>query len=202
MEDPIPRGQNDSPRRAALEKKQLEYEKEMGRHRQRQQEIDQQVEDQKLTYANRERQIAETRSKITLKDKEIMVMREKIKIKRGMQTLKARYDPVPNDTVDVKVAEYCNQEGQTVPFKRIEQNHYMFGTLKIETIPDNRGRDFKVKVIKDGKTLSREAFFKKYEKNQLETLAKLNVDQELHVDEQSNQKVLGASPNRSTPARR
>ena len=51
MNDPIPRGKSDSPRRAALEKKQLEYEAEMERHRQRQVEIDQQVEELKATYA-------------------------------------------------------------------------------------------------------------------------------------------------------
>lgn len=134
---------------------------------------------------------------------QILMMWEKIKIKRGMQTLKDHYEPVRGDSVDVAIAEYCNQEGQTVPVKRIDTNQYMFGTLKIETIPDKRNtHEYKVKVLKDKKTLSWEQFFKKYEANELKKLEKIGIDQELHVDEESKTAVFNASPNKSTPNRR
>ena len=156
---------------------------------------DEEVENLIKLLQNKEEAIWKVKASIAKKEKEIAILKEKIKIKKEMQIHKETYVAEDNDPIDFLVATYCNQPGKTVPVKRISANNYMFGTIKITTaLSEQVPNDFTVTVVKDDQTLERQEFFDLYEFSELEKLEQLRTDQEMHVDEESKIQVMAASP--------
>ena len=177
-----------SPKRAALYKKQLEYDQAMEDYRVTQTEVDEEVERLKVVLSEKEEQIRTMQKSISVKKDEIFLIKEKIKIKqqiiRERQASQDEYVPQPGEDIDMRFAAYCNQSKPTVPVKRLKQNEYMFGSTRIST-RDHPKRDdlFKVKVHKEKKEYDSEAFFQKYEPIEMKVLERVRDDEELVVAE-------------------
>lgn len=131
--DPAPKNRS-APKWAAIDKKQNAYARGMEEYRTQQRAIDEEYRYLK------EVKLEELRKKIEEKESEILLLNEKIKIKlkivRERQAKIERYEPEPGDWVDQKFAEYFNVPGKRVPIQRMEQNEYMFGTLRVSARPN------------------------------------------------------------------
>lgn len=141
----------------------------------------------------KEVKLEELRKKIEEKESEILLLNEKIKIKlkivRERQAKIERYEPEPGDWVDQKFAEYFNVPGKRVPIQRMEQNEYMFGTLRVSARPNpSRKGDFIAHLVKEDRDVESSELFGPISERILKELDKLEDENELLVQED---KVLG-----------
>jgi len=115
---------------------------------------------------------------------------------RGRET----YLPVKGDEVDERIAQYCNNEQRdTVPVKRLKENEYMFGQLRISTAHDQKTGKVNVNVIKKKDKLDWNKFLKKYEANQLKLLESIKDHEELVVNEDKVLETRKADESRRSP---
>lgn len=190
VDDPAPTPERQrSPKRAAINKKQLEYEAALARQKEESSKMSGKSEELRMQLEQKKAMMMELESKISSQESIVSKLQEKIKIKlkiaRERRAAADQYEPIAGDFVDEHIASYCNQQKPTVPVKRIGENEYMFGTLKIST-KQVKG-DYRVTVKKDKKEMWSKEFFAKYEAKELKNLEKIGDDQELVIDEDSKQ---------------
>ena len=73
---------------------------------------------------------------IAIKDEQIRDLQAQLNalLNRKPEPVRPRnqiYIPVKNDNVDEKLAEYINEFGSPVPWKRISEGNYVYGTKKV-----------------------------------------------------------------------
>lgn len=73
---------------------------------------------------------------IAMKDEQIRELQAQLNalLNRKPEPVRPRnqiYIPVKNDNVDEKLAEYINEFGSPVPWKRISEGNYVYGTKKV-----------------------------------------------------------------------
>lgn len=205
VSDPTPRSRM-SPKRAALDKKQIAYDEAMEEYRTQQVNIDNEVIQFKKVLSEKETEIKRLKNSISEKEDEIYLMREKIKIKNKIvkerQAIMDIYEPAENDWVDQKIADYCNQDKATVPVKRISQNQYMFGTIRMVTRENTKKEGhFIAKFTKQKKDVEDTDLFTKWEESELKKLEDIEDDQELVVDEESTMNKRQADESRLSPGK-
>lgn len=90
-----------------------------------------------------EKEISRLKKAIRQKDEDLKILYNKIKVKKNIvkqkQEVEDRYDPIPGDDIDARIAEYCNSQQTTVPCQRMEKGVYMFGTRKIRITREKNG---------------------------------------------------------------
>jgi len=93
----------------------------------------------------KEVKLVELRKRISEKEEEIMLLKEKINIKlkivKERQALIDHYEPEKSDFIDVAMADYFNQKGERVPIQRLSEGEYMFGTLRISCKANNKYKE-------------------------------------------------------------
>ena len=162
-------------------------------------------------------QIAETES-ATLNIKALIgglkteteVMAEKIMIKRELMRKRKKddereeeYVPVPNDPIDIKMANYRNKKETLVPIKRIEHAKYMFGTMRIDIELDGKQpSNYAVRVLKTKKRYDLDHFIKVEGNKELDKLIAIQEDQHMIVDESENTELRKSPGRRRSPGSR
>lgn len=158
---------------------------------------------------NLKRQIAEVSKAISLLNDEIEDLREELIVIQAKITMKItinrkrmeadrqqEYIPDRNDPADVKIAQYLNSDGTTVPIKKLATNEYMFGRKKIYLTQNaSSPGGYSVSIPAENKTITIATLLTTYAEEEIKHLSALREDQEMVIGEGDQTIRAAASPN-------
>lgn len=158
---------------------------------------------------NLKRQIADVSKAIALLNEDIEDLREELIIIQEKITMKItinrkrmeadrqqEYIPDRNDPADVKIAQYLNVEGTTVPIKKLATNEYMFGRKKIFLTQNaSSAGGYSVNIPAENKTIPITTLLTTYAEEEIKHLSALREDQEMVIGEGDHTIRAAASPN-------
>lgn len=165
-------------------------------------EINEEIKNLKRQIADVSKAIAVLNEDIEDLREELIIIQEKITMKitinrkRMEADRQQEYIPDRNDPADVKIAQYLNVEGTTVPIKKLATNEYMFGRKKIFLTQNaSSAGGYSVNIPAENKTIPITTLLTTYAEEEIKHLSALREDQEMVIGEGDHTIRAAASPN-------
>jgi hypothetical protein len=137
---------------------------------------------------NKEGRLSQLQAQVEESEQYVVEWREKIIMKQRLvksrcQSRVLLFEPDPNDPVDQRLADYVLSHVTTVPVKKVEKGHYLFGTRNIEIFPTNQGLQVR---LQSGEQFDLDQFISLFHDKELQKLDVLGDNEELVVDEKDD----------------
>lgn len=192
------------------EERERQYQRDLEAYNKRIDEINKEIKQLRGQIADAQKTIDNLRPVIADLQNDVDLWEEKIQIKHTINKkrkvddeLEDEYVPVPNDPIDIKIANYKNKKITLVPIKRIGQGEYMFATMRIIIKLDSKQpSNYSVTYLKTNHVYDLDEFIKNEGKKELEKLQGIHEDHELVVDDAEKTELRKQSPDRKSAERR